>query len=264
MRPSIFDKYLKVHDPNKAHAELSASGSERWLGCPASVRLSRGIPTTDSDASIRGTNTHTLLQFILENEQWEKILDSFEAARFRNAIDYDGKMLTNALFAAGYVWRMKDELETLSQQRVELHTEKKLELRDVGFGTSDVILYQPHGELHVMDYKNGTKAVEPENNTQGLYYAVAAADLFNWEFTVVNITIIQPNAPHSRGHIRTWTVDQSQLLRAERMLVNGAKATRSQKAPMVKNDSWCWFCPARRTCPAHQELRFEKAKELFK
>lgn len=258
----LFAKYLKERKASD-HATLSASGAERWLGCPGSIRLSDGIPSVESDASIRGTDTHTLLQFILENPDWKDLLETTDGWRFRLAIDYDGAMKSNALFAAEYVWKEMDRLQLSTGKRPELFTEKKLELEGIGFGTSDIILYQSYGDLHVMDYKNGTKAVEPENNMQGLYYAHAAADLFNWEFSRLKITIIQPNAPHARGHIRTWQADHEDLENAGRRLKRGAIATRKLNAPLVANNEWCWFCPARQKCPKQQDARVNKIMERF-
>jgi len=260
---NIFSKYLKVPDPEKAHAEFSASGSERWLGCPASVRLSKGIPSTTSEASARGTNTHTLLQFMLENVNWKGHLDTPEAKAFKTFIGYDAAMQANALFAARYVWEKMNEIEMRSGVRPKLYTEQKLELRGVGFGTSDVILHSPFGELHVMDYKNGTKMVEPEGNTQGLYYACGAAFKFNWEFSDIHITIIQPNTPHTKGQVRTWTTTHDALDRAYTQFLNGVRRARKPDAPVVKNDGWCWFCPARIKCPAHIDLRHKKTLKLF-
>lgn len=259
----LFSQYTKKPDKNKAHAVLSASGAERWLGCPGSIRESEGIPSVENDASIRGTNTHTLLQFILENENWSHLLNTVEGVRFRMAIGYDGQMLKNAVYAAKHVFKVKAQMEQRYGCDVKLLTEQKVELESVGFGTSDVILHHPYGVLHVMDYKNGTKVVDPENNWQALYYANAAADKFSWEFSELHVTIIQPNAAHSRGQIRTWVTDEKTLLRARNVLQKGAALTKKKNAPLVKNDSWCWFCPARQTCPLHREEKTAKLVQRF-
>jgi hypothetical protein len=259
----LFAKYMKEKEPDEAHAKLSASGSERWLGCPGSIRLSEGIPSVENPAGIRGTHTHTLLQFILENMKWKELLETREGTNFKLFISYDAAMLANALFAAQFVWKEKAWMELISGREVELYTEKKVELEGVGFGTSDIILFQPYGLLHVMDYKNGVKVVESVGNTQGLYYLHAAADELHWEFSRLKITIIQPNAPHKSGHIRTWDVSEEELTRAGVLLRKGAKATRKPNAPLVKNDSWCWFCPARPKCPLQLEVKNAKLMDRF-
>jgi hypothetical protein len=259
---TLFARYIKEKKESD-HAKLSASGSERWLGCPGSVRMSLGIPSVDGVAGIMGTNTHTLLQFILENTRWRYLLSTTEGEKFLAKIEYDRAMLNNALFAAKFVWEEKAKIEWQSGRKVELFTERKVELSGVGFGTSDVILFQPYGVLHVMDYKNGTKTVEPEGNTQGLYYTAATADEVGWEFSRAKITIIQPNAPHSRGHVRTWNATHEDIERGALILRRGAKATKKKDAPLVKNDSWCWFCPARQVCPLQMDIKQKKLLDRF-
>jgi hypothetical protein len=259
----LFARYIKEKKESD-HAKLSASGSERWLGCPGSVRMSLGIPSVDNAAGIRGTNTHTLLQFILENKHWRRLLQTPEGLKFLRLIEYDSAMLANALFAAKYVWKEKAQIEWETGREVQLFTERKVELSGVGFGTSDVILFQPYGVLHVMDYKNGTKTVEPEGNTQALYYMTAAADEFGWEFSYPKITIIQPNAPHSRGHIRTWEPTHQDIERGALVLRRGAKITKRPDAPLVKNNEWCWFCPARENkCPLQMDMKQKKLLDRF-
>lgn len=259
----LFARYMRVSDPGKAHAVLSASGSERWLGCPGSVKLSEGIPTQDNESSIRGTNTHTLLQFILENRDWQYLLHRPEAKDFLSFIDFDQDMLKSALVCAKFVWREMERMKKLYGVYPQLHVEKKVELKGVGFGTSDVILYHPFGLLHVIDFKNGKYKVEPEDNTQALYYGVASADEFGWDFSEIHITIVQPNAPHKRGPVRTWKTNYKRLEQAQRVFIKGAEATKKKNAPLVINAKWCWFCPARVKCPNQLGEKEKKIVQKF-
>jgi len=57
------------------HSIISASGSNRWLECPGSIDLSRGIPDTSSEAADEGTAAHTLAERCL--------LQNKNAAEFR-------------------------------------------------------------------------------------------------------------------------------------------------------------------------------------
>jgi len=263
MRQSeIFKKYIKERKSTD-HAELSASGAERWLSCPKSVQLSKGIPSVTNEAAERGTNAHTLLQFVLENPQWKELLKSKAGEKFLQKLECDSHMWAGVMFAAKCVWNEMGRLRWNTSREPQIFTEIKLHLDGVGFGTSDIILYQPFGILHVMDYKNGTKAVNPENNMQALYYAHAAADKFNWEFAQLKITIIQPNAPHSRGQIRSWEPTEQDLVRAGVRLKRGALMTKKKDAPLVKGEH-CFFCVARPTCPAHVEYKTEKLLGRFR
>lgn len=262
----LFARYIKEPEKKEdAHAKLSASGSERWLGCPGSIRMSTGIEEKDNEHSIRGTHTHTLLQFILENyASYALLLSHRESKAFKDHIAFDGAMFANAKMAAEYVMGEKRKLELLSGKPVRLYVEQKVELEDVGFGTADTILYQPFGTLHIMDYKNGRSKVEAEENTQGLYYACAAADLVGWDIARFKFTIIQPNAPHPRGSIRTWEASPKRLEQAHIRFKEGARATRRADAPLVADPKWCWFCLARPICPKQMEVKERKVSELFK
>lgn len=260
---ALFSRYMKVKDPKKAHAVLSASGSERWLGCPASVQLSIGQPNVDNEHGIAGTNAHTLLQFILENDNWRKLLKLPEAKAFKEFIDYSEDQHTAVMLAYDYVLIQKTKIWMATGVVPEMYIEQKVKLDGVGFGTSDVMLYQPFGLLHIMDYKNGKYKVEPENNTQGLYYGVAAADLFGWDYREIWITIIQPNAPHKDGPIRTWKTTPERIEKAKLMFTRGAKRTKEANPAIVPNHKYCWFCPARPVCPAQMEVKSKKLIERF-
>ncbi len=256
---------MVTKDPFRAHAKLSASGAERWLKCPASVRLSDGILPQDNEHSIRGTNTHTLMQFILEHPtDWHKqIFKTNHGIEFKKFIGYDQPMLNSALVACEFVWDEMIRMKKVTGLNPQLFIEQKVKLNGVGFGTSDVILYQKYGLLHVIDFKNGKYKVDPENNWQGLYYAVAAADLFDWYFSRVWITIVQPNSPNKRGPIRTWKTTTEQLEWAQREFKLGAKRTQDPRSKPVPDRKYCYFCPAYKKCPAQSKLKNEKIMGRF-
>lgn len=255
MSKALFKRYIKEKQAKSAHAVLSASGAERWLGCPGSIRMSEGITSVDTEWSVAGTNAHTLLQFILENENdYDGLLQSKDATAFKEHIGFSSEQYAVVRLAARHVWATRLALRSAGSTPTLL-VEQKVELAQVGFGTADVILYQPFGELHVMDYKNGKSVVEPEGNQQMLYYACAAADRFGWDFESAHLTIIQPNAVHRNGPIRTWVASQRVLVEAGKRFVKGATLTRDEKAPLVLNDKWCWFCPARSKCPEQMRIK---------
>ena len=53
-----------------AHSRLGASTSERWFNCPASVRLSDGIPSRESPYAAEGTLAHEHGAHRLEKGLW--------------------------------------------------------------------------------------------------------------------------------------------------------------------------------------------------
>lgn len=260
----LFKTYMKVKDPKKAHAVLSASGSERWLGCAGSVKLSEGIPGQDTEWSIAGTHAHTLLEFILDHfANHRLLLSSPAAAAFKEHISYSEEQYQAVMVAVKFVHAEQARMRKANGVKPTLLVEQKVELQGVGFGTADIILFQPFGVLHVMDYKNGQSPVEPEENTQGLYYAHAAADLYGWDFSEVWITIIQPNANHKRGPIRTWKTTIKRLEQEGKRFTAGALLTRKPNAPLVMDAKWCWFCPARPVCPKQLKGKEAKIMERF-
>jgi hypothetical protein len=256
-----YKKYMRMKDPDKAHALLSASGSERWLNCAASVALSKDAPRSeDSEASIAGTNTHTLLEFLLK--------EGFHAPlseEFKKFIGYSPPQHLCANIAWRFIIGERKKLHKKYGVKPILLAEQKVELAGVGFGTSDVIMYIPGKVLWVMDYKNGKTKVDPEYNTQGLYYAVAAWKKFKCDFEMVNITIIQPNAASSRGPIRTWSTDVETLREADRRFTKGAKLALSPAgATQFKYDNkWCYFCVAKNQCPEMAERLSGRIKDRF-
>jgi uncharacterized protein DUF2800 len=259
---ALFAKYMKVEDEKTAHAVLSASGSERWLGCPASISLSKGKPQVVHDSAQVGTNAHTLLQFILENANWSGLLMSKEGQSFKEYIGYCPAQLKSVMVAVKFVHAERRKMYRVSSSWPQMYVEQKLKLDGVGFGTTDVMLYQPFGLLHIIDYKNGVYPVSPNDNTQGLYYGVAAADMVGWDFNKVKITIIQPNVPRGET-IKTWTTTPKRLEQAKLMFERGALLTRKKNPAIVPNHKYCWFCSARPTCPAHVKVREQKIMSRF-
>lgn len=260
----LFKRYMHVKDPDKAHAVLSASGSERWLGCPGSIRMSEGIKGVDTEWSIAGTHAHTLLQFILENfHTHQMMLKSEGANEFKKFIAYSPEQYASVMVAVNYVRSEMARMEKANRVKPTLLIEQKVELRGVGFGTADIILFQPFGVLHVIDYKNGQSAVSAIENTQGLYYAHAAADEYGWDFREVWITIIQPNASHKEGPVRTWKTTIPRLEEAGKRFRIGAIKTRKRDAPLVMDAKWCWFCPARPKCPKQMEIKTKNIMDRF-
>lgn len=259
---ALLRKYIK-ESGEKDHAKLSASGSERWLGCPASISLSKGRKQIEHESAGIGTNAHTLLQFILENKYWSAILKHRGAEEFRLHIGFHDEQLESVLVAVRFV---EAEVKRMTRQsgghKPHVWIERKVHLDGVGFGTADIMLWQPFSELHVIDYKNGKYKVNPVELPQGLYYGVAAADMVGWDFSVGKITIVQPNAPGKA--VKTWdNITPERFEKAKLMFQRGAKLTRAKKPAIVPNNKYCWFCPAKPVCPAHADKRREKLMSRF-
>jgi hypothetical protein len=229
----------------KAHAKLSASGSERWLNCPASVKLSESLPPTpDSKYAIEGTKAHKLY------EQWLNHVITKSAFAFRSPGAYPKGMVETVKIGIDAIKKVWDNGRT-----GKLETEKRvsLEFIDEGmFGTLDTRIIEHFGSLYIFDYKHGAGiAVDVQDesdpsrfnhNTQLIYYALASAHEFDYDFENVVLGIIQPRALHHQGPIRSATLPIRLLQYYEGIFKRGVEQTK-KKDPKFKAGKWCKWCP---------------------
>lgn len=239
------------------HSNLGASSSYRWMACPGSVALSKDVPRKDTVFSKEGTAAHKLGEIAYEagmhpsNWLGEKVEDVEVTHDMVNAV-------------AIYV----DYLRDLAILDNELMLEHKFDLSKLNppapmFGTSDCTCYVPHEfKLIVADYKHGAGvAVEVENNTQLMYYALGAMLELGKKKKVeeIEMVIIQPRAQHRDGPIRKWSCTRQDILKFAGDLIAAAQKTMVPEADLHAGKH-CRFCPAQPRCPAlHHE-----AKEIAK
>lgn len=239
----------------KAHAKLSASGSERWLECPASVELCERAPKQrESEYAKEGTDAHSCLEVILKNHTNKP----YTAAQMLKK-KFPDEMVAHALTAY-------KEIEARLSPGVTLLTETKVDLTFVGpdmFGTVDCAIVEEFGRLIVIDYKYGAGVpVDPENNTQLLYYALGLAHKYNYNFTEVVLMIIQPRAPHERGPVREWVIGIDELVSWEKKFKDGVERVNDPLADFNAGD-WCRWCPGAVMCPAIKDRALKEAQVDF-
>lgn len=236
------------------HATYSPSAAERWVNCPASIRLSQGIPPSpDSAASIRGTNTHALLE--------RKLLGLPITKSFKRDIEYDEMMEENAAQAASVVYHWKEQTNNIDDAIFEAESRSDLsEIVDADmWGTADVKIAEEFSTLHVMDYKNGVKKVDAKENYQGLAYILGIAHALDYNFENYRFSIIQPNVAKP---FSTWVFGQKRLDLQKEIFRSAVALTKKKSAPM-KEGSWCWFCPASASCPKKTERHHVKSVSIF-
>jgi hypothetical protein len=233
------------------HAELGASTSFRWMACPGSVRLSRGRPNLETEYSRTGTTAHNVAAMALTRhvhpDMW---LD----------LEVEGVKVDEAMVEAVgiYVNYCREIIERVGEGNYWI--EKKISLEALNppgkmFGTSDFIGYDSKEcLLDVVDYKNGWTVVEVADNPQLRYYGIGAALTIaeDWPIDKVRLTIVQPNAPHPDGVIRSEMLDYLDLLAFGGELLRAAQKTTDPNAPLVPGPQ-CRFCPANAVCPAQRE-----------
>ena len=253
--------------PVKAHAELGASTASRWMACPGSIRLTRGLPNPETEYSREGTAAHRLGELALRKEKetylWtgmelENVVVTEEMAEnVKVYVDHCRELIASDKDAIFWIER------PFNLQRLNPPGDAEM------FGTPDFMIYLPSTRtLHVVDYKNGKGVVvEVTGNKQTRYYGLGGVLSIQDEHPELQIddvvlTIIQPRAGHVDGPIRSETLDYLELLEFAGDLMNAAARTLDPNAPLVAGNH-CRFCPASSRCPAQLALAESIAQVEF-
>jgi hypothetical protein len=229
-----------------AHAKLSASGSHRWLACPASVTAEQGLPETRSSFANEGTAAHELAEIVLRTQD--------------DCAPWIGSVLPETK------WTVDQEMADYVQQYVDYAREQMSHARNAfaafevrvdfsdwipgGFGTCDALIISGD-TAHVIDLKYGKGVpVSPVENTQAMLYALGAyADAVGIvEIKQVQITIVQPRV--FDGEPQSWTISVEDLLRWGEWAKQRAEACLAPDAEFVPGDKQCQWCKAKPTCRA--------------
>lgn len=246
---------------SKAHAKYSASGSKRWLSCPASIQASESYPNIETEAAREGTNAHHCLEtfMIAYLAGWKNGSEEAIAKMLRKT--YPRAMVRHAHEAFSYIIRRSEGAdEILAETKVDAsHFTMKGQ-----FGTVDAALVFLFDKLVVIDFKYGAGVpVMPEENTQAIYYALGIAKEFDYNFAEVELVILQPRDGHARGPIRSWTIPIQKLLSYIPIFKEGVARCEDPLADFNAGEEWCMFCPAKPGCVAYSELRHEQAQGDF-
>lgn len=236
-----------------AHSPLGASAAERWMNCPGSVKAAQVVRQMerfdegDPEYRKNGTLAHELGARCLQEgiDAWQLVgVPGFDMAMERGISCY-----------VNYVERLVKTGATLDVEQ-RMH---RPEIHPMFYGTLDAALLwtsaiAPLKRLEIVDYKHGEGIlVEVEDNAQESYYAVGKVVELNLaDDTPVRLTIVQPNAFHPDGPIRSYDTTAGRLRRWlwDRLV----PAMERGGAPEYKIGDWCRFCPAALACPAYDDL----------
>ncbi len=258
----------KVQKQEKAHATYSASGSERWLNCPGSIKLSEKFPELpDSKYSLEGTEAHSCFEFLLKNR--ENLSSAMKIAYKK----YPKEMVEHGSDAVAWVLEQARLAEIRSGEEPEILCETQVDsssyTTEGQFGTLDAAVVEHFGRLVVVDYKYGAGiVVDPEGeeecgNPQLVYYALGVAAQYDFMFEEVELTVIQPRAFHPSGEtIRTFKMPIEDLEAWIPVFQKGVRRTMKDK-PKLKAGSWCKYCPAGVGCPELKDESFKSAQLAF-
>lgn len=242
----------------RAHARLSASGANRWINCPASVRIEELFPDESSEAALEGTLAHELAE--LEQRKYLGLIDSFEynskLADIRDNVLYNPSMHEYVdeyvEYVLGHYFRAQSE--NLSPM---ILIETRLDLTKYipeGFGTLDDGLLIGD-TLHVIDLKFGYIRVDAVENKQLMIYGIGLVEHFkkqnifakkNFEKKVKNVVlhIVQPRIKNYSTY--ELTVNELQKW-ADTDLVGYAKTAYSGEGKQ-KAGVHCQYCNGAHSC----------------
>ena len=271
------------------HSKKSPSAAHILHNCPGALALAESLPEKERRSSIasqRGTAAHYLLQVSLEESKHpeaylcrligirdgdaEWIEESTES--YERVFEVDSHMVSAVAIAHNYIRRRKASLWA-DELTLETRT-NPLPDRDDSGGIADATIIGL-AELEVADYKNGRIPVEVKGNPQCLAYLLGRAHDTGWRHKRYRITIIQPNAAHADGPVRSQacTAEElrafSELHRKACELADRAADEFGETPLSVWSSQYlnagehCTFCKAAGPCVTRAALTAEQARIAF-
>lgn len=236
------------------HALLSPSAAERWLACPASVRLSNEVlGYSDSVYAREGTLAHTRAEI-----EARYALGMSNAATHRKDVnrwlkdhkqeltpEQQREITEHALAYAALLLEKRDEVPgtvVFLEERVHPGVPQC-------FGTGDAILVGP-SHVEIVDFKYGSGVrVDAEDNPQLMLYGLGALEGYGnvvGDTELVRITIYQPRV-HSEPSSQEWTPADLLAWRDHTVLPIAEEAL-SDTARFNPGEVQCRWCPAAGIC----------------
>ena len=227
-----------------AHARLSASGSARWLACPASVKAEEGVMEKPSSHALEGTAAHELAELSLKGGT--------------DCAEWIGKKLPETHWPvdqemADYVQEYVDFVRYHGHQGAFSDYEIRVDFSDwvpEGFGTCDALIIDGK-TMHVIDLKYGKGVkVSPVQNSQAMLYALGAYAEFGAlaEIETVKVTIHQPRLSYDAPE--TWEIALPDLLKWGEYARQRAEMCGEADAEFNPGEKQCQWCKAKPTCKA--------------
>jgi hypothetical protein len=246
-----------------SHSRLAASQAPRWIRCAGSIAyieflIKEGkIPEDKAgDAARLGTAVHAIIEHCIKQEIHPRALTKRQIDRIVKADPETKNIIITSKEISGASMCV-ERAELLRGEFDELFAERKYDLSfrydvDLG-GTCDISAFQQNGWLAIEDYKNGRGAVEA-SSYQLMIYALGAyhneGDWYN--FQNVRRTVIQPNASHPEGKIRSEEISVYDLLKwEEEVLAPAVTKIARNTAELIPGPIQCEWCPARHLCEAN-------------
>ena len=254
------------------HSEMSPSGFERLMTCPASYKANkkyREIECVSNPASIDGTHSHTLLEYcgkerIHPTSTLGMTFEDHEGT-FTVAVDRAERVAVAFDYIASRVAELGED-QTKVEHEVKMDSDSVFGRGDMG-GTADVIILSKD-TMEVIDYKDGREKVDVECAQLYIYGLLAMRNYFYrthnpYPFVnTVRLTIIQPRL--GAGGISSIDIPIGELWERRNLYIAAAAACEEDDAPYVPSDL-CKYCPSatNSSCTAFANHVLNKVNILF-
>lgn len=232
-----------------AHSPLAPSSADRWVFCPASVRLAVAFPALEEDPSAaEGTASHWAGYSMLKTHTPQPGETCPE-----NGVQLTEEMLEGALVYNNAVFAIANQCGGLTAARLEERVHMP-SLHPEMFGTPDCVIWDAANRiLHIIDYKYGHRFVDAFECWQLAAYARGKLDelqLDDESNVTIAFTIVQPRSFGRGGPVRQWATTAAHLAsRMWPMLKAAAAEAMTSTNPTFAVGSHCRDCPSRRACP---------------
>ena len=229
------------------HAILSPSASGRWLQCPASVRMTRGLDTeVESVYAREGTMFHLLCEIaasirILGENTSENAMRLLEWT-LDVEDDWRESQLEHLEWWLTYLQELLDQ-----DPEARLLLERRVDTGIPGcWGTADaVVIYSDR--IHVVDIKYGSgQKVSGIENSQLRLYGLGALSLVDdpLEIHEVTTTVWQPRM----GNVSSETLTRRELIKWRDEIEPIALLALGEDAPFGPSEDACRWCPIAGDC----------------
>jgi hypothetical protein len=211
-----------------AHAtKRPPSAAARWIPCPGSTLAAQLYPNDESEASTKGDYAHDVLEACLLLGVLEPITE-------------DETLNDNLALVLEWVAQMRAQYGP----ECKVYAEQTYGIPETGeFGTADVTFVSPH-VLHIADYKNGYVVVDVLRNYQMLCYLLGAIAKYGPRPAYL-VSVLQPNASHIDGPIRTYQVTNTDIAEFRELIAWSMQNEHVFNAgPHCKKS----YCPHRGNC----------------
>lgn len=239
------------------HARKSPSSAHRWIHCPASIKLSEGIPAATSEYAEAGRLAHSIAELkarkrfmVMSKRTYNAQLKKLQEDE-HYAAEMDGytDLYVETLEQHAMTFQSAPFIALETSVPIGLFTSENKEDGTPATGTADCIQIA-ESVLWVTDYKNGAGVpVEADHNPQMMTYALGALAMYALIYgdfiQTIRLTIVQP-ALHS---VSDWEISRTELEAWGRDVLTPAAVRADSEDPGDPcPGDWCRFCPLKNQC----------------